>query len=94
MKVTVTRSGGFAGITRVWSVTVTNPDEEDEWRELVERLPWDRLNRDRADPAAIEPDRYIYRVRCARNEATIPERHFTGPWKELLERVRAAEGEQ
>lgn len=86
MKITVTRSGGFAGMTRVWSVEVVGQPDEDQWRELIDRLPWDRDN-----PASAEPDRYVYRVRCARNEAVIPERKLTGPWRELLERVQEAD---
>lgn len=84
MKVTVTRSGGFAGLTRVWSVQISNQPDEDQWQELIDRLPWE------ASATSEEPDRFIYRVRCAHKEATIPDRKFTGPWRELLERVQEA----
>lgn len=83
MKITVTRSGGFAGLTRVWSVEVSNHPDGEQWKELIDRLPWDQN-----DPTSEEPDRYSYRVRCDRNEATISERGLTGPWRELLDRVR------
>jgi hypothetical protein len=85
MRITVIRSGGFAGISRQWSVRVEEQPDEDQWRELIDRLPWDRDN-----AAADEPDRYVYRVRCARRETIIPERRLDGPWRELVEKVKDA----
>ena len=85
MKVTVTRSGGFAGLSRVWTVRIEEQPDEDQWRELLERLPWER-----GGLAPDEPDRYVYRVRCARHEAVIPEGKLTGPWRELVDRVKEA----
>lgn len=41
MRITVTRSGGFAGMRRQWSVEPAGP-EEDRWRALVDACPWDR----------------------------------------------------
>lgn len=86
MKITVIRSGGFAGISRVWSVRIEEQPDEDQWRELIDRLPWDRQT-----AAPDEPDRFIYRVRCAQHEAVIPERRLTGPWRELVDKVRSSE---
>lgn len=86
MKVTVTRSGGFAGLTRVWSVQVEAGSELDEWQELIDRLPWGDT-----DPLAGEPDRFVYKVRCNRRRAVIPEQRLTGPWRELVDRVQAAD---
>jgi len=85
MIVTVIRSGGFAGLSRVWSVRIEEQPDEEQWRELIDRLPWDR-----STAAPDEPDRYIYRVRCARNETVIPERKLSGPWRELVDRVKVA----
>jgi len=86
MIITVIRSGGFAGISREWSVRVDEQPDEEQWRELIDRLPWER------DPASQgEPDRYIYRVRCAPREVVIPESRLTGPWRELVDKVRDAE---
>ena len=83
MKITVTRSGGFAGLTRVWSVEVSNHSESEQWKALIDRLPWGQN-----DKTSEEPDRYSYLVRCDQNEARISERALTGPWRELLDRVR------
>jgi hypothetical protein len=83
MIITVIRSGGFAGISRQWSVRVDEQPDEEQWRELIDRLPWEH------SPAAQdEPDRYIYRVRCAPREAVIPEKRLTGPWRELVDKVQ------
>ena len=89
MKITVTRSGGFAGLTRKWSATVTEEAETKQWRELLDQLPWDQVTSKPAEPA--EPDRFIYRVRCANRQAVVPEQRFTGVWQQLLDRVREAD---
>ncbi|MCW4386740.1 hypothetical protein OH146_13245 [Salinibacterium sp. SYSU T00001] len=87
MRITVRRTGGMAGISREWSATVDA--EEEGWRELLDRLP-----RDAAQGGADGADRFIYLVVCASDPETdewrceIPERNFTGPWQELLDRVR------
>ena len=57
--VTVTRSGGIAGVVRSWSVDV----EESDWEELCSRAG--------RDPAAR--DRFVYRVGDGRNEVEIAE---------------------
>ncbi len=96
MKVTVTRSGGFAGLSTRWEVSVDEQPDEDSWRTLLRGLPWDAQ---RAQP--LQPDRYIYRIRCeptaadrresartAPAEAVIPEQSLTGGWRELVDRVK------
>lgn len=87
MIITVIRSGGFAGLSRQWSVRIDEQPDEEQWRELIDRLPWDH-----SSPSQDEPDRYIYRVRCAPREAVIPESQLIGPWRELVDKVREAEG--
>ncbi|WP_141880527.1 protealysin inhibitor emfourin [Homoserinimonas aerilata] len=86
MTITITRSGGFAGLTRVWTVQVDTRPDADEWHQLIERLPWQG-----DDAATGEADRYIYRVRCNERQTTIPETKLVGPWRELLDRVRDAD---
>jgi hypothetical protein len=105
MKVTVTRSGGFAGLARRWQVFVEREPDEESWILLLRQLPWDDVP---DEPA--EPDRYQYRINCEprktaeddrlqtlqRQEAVIaeprevviPEQRLTGPWRELVDRVR------
>jgi hypothetical protein len=86
MKVSVTRSGGFAGLRRTWAVTVDEQPDRDAWDELLGRLPWgERVS------GAPQPDRYVYEIRCSGNRATLPEQQLTGVWRELVNRVRDAE---
>jgi hypothetical protein len=75
MKVTVTRSGGFAGLTQHWSADL-EPS-------LLATLPWD--NRPRAAP---QPDRFVYVIRVSRRRITLPESRLEGAWRELVERVQ------
>lgn len=86
MRVTVTRSGGFAGLTRVWSVRIEEQPDEAQWRELLEQLPWDS-----ADESTDDPDRFVYRVNCESRESTISEQNLSGPWRELVEKVQSTE---
>ena len=86
MRITVSRSGGFAGITREWSVQLDERSYAEDWRELIDSLPWGSVS---SAPAGA--DRFVYRVKCNRHRAVIPEARFDGPWQELLERVREAD---
>jgi hypothetical protein len=105
MKVTVTRSGGFAGLARRWQVFVEREPDEEAWILLLRQLPWDDVAQ---EPA--QPDRYLYRINCEPRktasagpmdghkrhepviaeprEVVIPEQSLTGPWRELVDRVR------
>ncbi|MGO4120382.1 protealysin inhibitor emfourin [Arthrobacter sp. YAF16] len=92
MKITVQRSGGVAGMERVWSVQAVTPDDRDQWQPLIEACPWDDL----PGPAAAEsggipqPDRFVYRIRAGQRRATLPERDLVGPWRTLVDSMRAA----
>lgn len=77
------RSGGIAGLRLTWTVHVEDQPDPEEWELLIERIPWDQT-----PPAPPEPDRYEYRIRCEPHEATLTERQVTGPWRDLVERVR------
>ncbi len=85
MKITVTRSGGIAGLTREWVVRVEEQGDPDSWLRLVEQLPWQERHR-----SAPQPDRYIYRIGVSRRRITLPEQDLTGPWRQLVDRVRDA----
>ncbi|MCU1549277.1 MAG: hypothetical protein JWO29_2228 [Arthrobacter sp.] len=89
MKITVERSGGFAGRTRSWTVQAA-PNEKDRWQPLVEACPWDAVpeaGRDRPDG---QPDRFTYSIRAGRRRATLPERDLTGPWRDLVDNAKEA----
>ncbi|MGN6326349.1 protealysin inhibitor emfourin [Pseudolysinimonas sp.] len=85
LTVVVVRSGGFAGITRRWSVD--RPDPDDDWVALVEACPWDDVGE---DPAGR--DRFVWRIEARlpqrHHEASVPDSRLTGPWRELVDRVQ------
>ena len=68
--VTVTRSGGIAGITRTWSIDV----QESDWEELCSRAGRDAAAR----------DRFVYRVGDGRNEVEIAESRLDERLRRLL----------
>jgi len=84
MKVIVSRSGGIAGIRTTWEVQVDEQPDALDWRELLDALPWDQV-----EESAPEPDRYVYRIRCAPHEVVLAEPKVSGRWKDLVDRVRA-----
>ena len=86
MKVSVTRSGGMAGLRRTWVVVVDDLPDSDSWRTLLGSIPWDARPR-----SAPQPDRYVYEIRYSHRHVVVPEQQLTGPWRELVDRVRDAE---
>ena len=98
VEVAVTRSGGFAGMTRRWSA-VPPPAQAPEWMELIAQCPWD------AAPAAPgrddsprEPgagaDRFTWWIHvrlgeASEREAELPDQDLVGAWRELVDAVRA-----
>jgi hypothetical protein len=89
MKITVVRSGGILGTPRRWEVTLDDRDDRESWLMLVRELPWNETPR--VPPA---PDRYVYRISCARRKVVLPEQALVGGWRELVDRVRDAAGQQ
>lgn len=80
MKIVVSRSGGFAGMTRTWTVEVSPAEAEERWLPLIEGAG-------SSDSPGPQRDRYVYRIRVGYREVTFPESAVTGPWKELIERA-------
>ncbi|TFD63475.1 protealysin inhibitor emfourin [Cryobacterium ruanii] len=87
MKVIVSRSGGMAGIRLTWEVRVEEQPDPATWADFLNSLPWD----DVTDSEAA-PDRFAYRIRCAPHEVVLGETQVNGPWRDLVNRVRAANG--
>lgn len=83
MKITVKRTGGFAGLTTSWSIVVDDQPDSDRVKSLVESLPRVHARRN-----AASADRFVYLITFARRRVTLPEPQLTGPWLELVEMVR------
>ena len=86
--VAVTRTGGFAGLTRRWTAE-PREDEAPVWIDLIARCPWD----ERADVEPGGADRFVWRIRAQclpdeEREADLPDRAVTGPWRDLVDAVR------
>jgi hypothetical protein len=94
--VTVTRTGGFAGLRRTWRA---QPDTADapEWIALIDGCPWDAADPTRAVPPA-GADRFVWHVdaRCgdAAREAALADPEVQGPWRELIDAVRSATSDE
>lgn len=84
--ITVVRSGGFAGLRREWSIEVSEPQQVDHWRPIVEACPWDDATGD------AMPDGFVYDFRVADHEAVVAERELEGPWRQLADEVRRLAG--
>ena len=87
--VAVTRTGGFAGLTRAWKAQPPE-DEASEWIALIDRCPWDEC----ADQDPRGADRFQWSIRAqfrtdGVREADLPDSALTGPWRELVDAVRA-----
>jgi hypothetical protein len=93
MKITVERSGGFAALSRTWTVQATTDSDKSRWRPIVEACPWDAVS-DSRRVADGQPDRFMYSIRAGQHRATLPERAVTGPWRVLVDRTRAAAEEE
>lgn len=84
--VTVIRSGGLAGRRRQWRAEPA-PDDTPRWKTLVDRCPWDDAG---GDAAGADRFVWIIRVTDPPREAELPDSRLDGPWRELVEAVRAA----
>lgn len=103
MDVFVARSGGLAGIRLTWHVRVDDQPDADDWFVLIEEIPWDDVPAappepdrftwdircepaDAASPGRPEPSKQDPAQHPT--EVTLAERQLTGPWRELVDRVR------
>jgi hypothetical protein len=86
VKVTVVRSGGFAGITRRGEGdTATDP----VLRELVEQVDLGAVPR--TEPT---PDRFTYDIDIGGKAATVGEAQLTSPFRDLVQHVLGRAGEK
>lgn len=86
--IVVIRTGGVAGIRRRWQVEPPR-EEAPRWIELIDHCPWEA-------PAPTPPgaDRYVWSIQARtpemRRERDLPESALDGPWRQLVDAVRAA----
>jgi len=88
--IAVVRTGGIAGIRRQWQVE-PDPADTGDWIAMIESCPWD------ADAAAgAGADRFVWLIRVRtpseERERELPDSELDGPWRDLVEAVRAAAG--
>jgi hypothetical protein len=84
--VAVSRTGGFAGLTKHWRATATG-DAAARWRNLIADCPWDEATG--TSPGA---DRYVWIIDARddgrRSAATLGDAEVEGPWRALIDAVR------
>ncbi len=86
--IAVVRSGGIAGIRRRWRIAAPT-DEAGEWIALIDSCPWDS-----PAPESTGADRFVWsihvRTPSERREQDVPDAALDGPWRALVDAVRAA----
>ncbi|AZZ54717.1 protealysin inhibitor emfourin [Rathayibacter iranicus] len=87
MDVIVSRSGGFAGIRRVWRVDVEEQPDERAWLDLLRSLPWD----DSVGNSPGRADHFVYEIRVQTHHVRLGETELDGAWRELVDRVKKAQ---
>ena len=93
MKVIVSRSGGTAGIRLTWEVRVDEQADALSWADFLGSLPWHDVTDSEPSPDRAQPvNAYLYRIRCAPHEVVLAEPDVDGPWRDLIDRVQAANG--
>ncbi|MEH0108640.1 protealysin inhibitor emfourin [Tersicoccus sp. MR15.9] len=96
MEITITRTGGFAGLRRQWVVTV---DDQTATRLVGEmgdgRTSDGRMNDGGVTARSSAPevrDGFSYVFAAEGHRITIAESRLDGPWRELLDRARSDTG--
>jgi hypothetical protein len=87
--VAVTRTGGFAGLTRQWKAE-PGEDEASDWVALISRCPWDEPVVE-ADRRGADRFQWNIHATCGPDEdrtADLPDGALTGAWRELVDAVR------
>jgi hypothetical protein len=94
MRIVVTRSGGFGGLTRTWSLEVSRTEAEQRWLPLAEAEADAEADTRGEAGADVRPsaqrDRFTYSITVGYTEVQFPESELHDPWKELIDRARAA----
>ncbi|WP_104167913.1 protealysin inhibitor emfourin [Arthrobacter sp. SX1312] len=89
MRIQITRSGGVGGLTRTWSLEVSRAEAEQRWLPLAEAEAEASPGEGVRQPDAAR-DRFTYRITVGYTEVSVPESRLAEPWRELIDRARAA----
>ncbi|OMH27622.1 hypothetical protein BKD30_02940 [Tersicoccus phoenicis] len=87
MEITITRTGGFAGLRRQWVVTVDEPTAERLVREMG-----DGGHDVVLDGGPAERDRFSYVFVAGQHRMTVAESRLDGLWRDLVNRAREGAG--
>ena len=87
MRIEITRSGGFAGMTRTWVIEVSRSEAEQRWIPLAEAEAGAGDEETRSGSA--QRDRFSYRILVGYVEVQVPESRLEEPWRELIARARS-----
>jgi hypothetical protein len=89
MKIEITRSGGFGGITRSWSLEVSPTEAEQRWLPLA-KAEGGIDHADAPQGTGEQRDRFTYRIAIGYTEVYVVEGRPEDPWRELIDRARSA----
>ena len=88
MRIEITRSGGFGGLTRSWTLEVSRTEAEQRWLPLAEA---EAGGSDAESGSGFHRDRFTHRITIGYTEVHLSENRLDDPWRELIERARAAD---
>jgi hypothetical protein len=86
VEISVTRSGGFAGLTRRASVDTDRLPDAEHWQAVLGRIGLAGLPASRP-----RPDRFVYTIEIDGQVARIGEADMTGALRELVDMVMEQE---
>ncbi|KAA9085144.1 protealysin inhibitor emfourin [Microbacterium radiodurans] len=93
VRVTVRRSGGFAGLVRTWRVETHTPSTT-PWVDLIDRCTWEAGPRHPGPPPA-GADRFTWDVTAEVEgrirHAALTDADLAGGWRDLVDAVRASD---
>jgi hypothetical protein len=103
VRIEITRSGGFGGTTRTWSLEVSSSEARQRWLPLAEAEAGGTepggtephgapvvAERAAASAPGLQRDHFTYRITIGYTAVTLPESRLEAPWRELIERARVA----
>ncbi|MFE7845985.1 protealysin inhibitor emfourin [Microbacterium sp. NPDC057407] len=87
--VLVTRTGGFAGLTKRWRAEPPE-SEASEWIALISQCPWDAVETT-GNPRGADRFTWAIHARCGEeheHDAELADDDLVGAWRQLVDAVR------